>query len=519
MKKLLISFSILATTFGFSQTWSDDVATIFYNKCGQCHHNGGIAPFSLLTYNEAGPMASFIYSAVDTEQMPPWPPNNNYQQYAHDRALSSTEKTTVLNWINNGALEGNPANTPPPPVYQTGSLLGNGDLEVQIPTYMSKATASDDYVCFAIPSNLTTNKMVRAIEIVPGNPQIVHHALIYIDDNPNGSVTDTIGGDCQGPSSPTAKLLTGYTPGSTPMVLPSSSPLKLGFPMSSNSQIYIGMHYPEGSYGMYDSTKVIFHFYPDGEVGIRTLYTEMALENWSFNLPPEQITAVNDTYYVPINASIFSVFPHMHLLGKSMVVYGVEPNQDTVKLIDIPDWNFEWQDFYKLKYMQPVSIGTILHANAIFDNTSSNPNNPNNPPISVGAGLNTLDEMMIAFIQYTLYQNGDENYNMDSLLTLGIEELFANDKSNLFFTAFPNPFDNNINLYSNNVQIGDVVSVSVYDMNGKKVKDLLKNQSITENELHIVWDGTSETGSAHSGMYFVSINVNGNFLHQRIIKR
>lgn len=524
MKTLLLAISILVTTFGFSQTWSDDVATIFYNKCGQCHHNGGIAPFSLMTYNEVGPMASFIYNVVDTEEMPPWPPNNDYQQYSHDRSLSSNEKATVLNWINNGALEGNAANTPPPPVYQTGSILGNGDLEIQIPTYMSKAQGgNDDYACFAIPSNLPTDRHIKSIEIVPGNREIVHHALIYIDPT-SSCVTDTVGGDCGGPSSSNATLVMGYTPGSSPLTLPASSPLKLGMPMPANSQVVFAMHYPDGSYGQYDSTKVIFHFYPPGTTGIRDVTTAPVLQNWSFFLPANQITSVSAQYPnsggLPANFSILSVFPHMHLLGQSMKVFGLNAANDTVnQFIDIPEWDFHWQDFYFFKNIQKASTGTTLKVDAVYDNTSGNIHNPNNPPQAVVPGLNTTDEMCLVYAHYMLYLPGDENYNLDSLMALGFDELSLDDKDDLFFSAYPNPFDNSLNLYSNSVKVGDIVSVSIFDMNGKKVTDLIQNITLSEDELHIVWDGSSQEGSAHSGMYFVSINVNGEFLHQRIIKR
>ncbi len=525
MKSTLSLLFIGFCFMSFGQTWADDVATIVYNKCAQCHHTGGAGGFPLTTYAETNPLASMIQTAVSDDEMPPWPPNNDYQEYSHDRALSSIEKTTILDWIANGVQEGNPANTPPPPIFQTGAILGAGDLEVQIPTYMSKATSSsDDYVCFALPSNLATNRVIKSIEVIPGNPSIVHHCLVYIDANSSGSVTDTIGGDCQGPSSPTAKLVSGFTPGSTPTVLPSVTPLKLGYPMAANSQIYLGMHFPEGSYGEFDSTKVIFHFYPQGETGIRELATDILLQNWTFSLPPFVETAVSDIYPsaggLPIDYSLVNVFPHMHLIGKSIEVYGIKPNLDTLKLIDIPEWDFEWQDFYYYKNMQKAETGTILHADAIYDNTSSNPNNPNSPPITVGAGLNTADEMMVVFMSYLPYLPGDEDYNMDSLLNLSTAALLEEQFGPSQFSLYPNPFDNGVTIYSNNVSTGDVVSAYVYNSQGQIIKRLLKTETLDSDELHIIWDGKNESNQpASSGLYFVSVNVNGVMTQHRVIKK
>lgn len=520
MKQLFtLALALLSYATLHAQTWADDVASIVFDKCAKCHHTGGVAPFSLMTYQEVSSMSAMIETAVTGDVMPPWPPDNNYQQYAHDRSLTATEKSTLLNWITNGTVEGNPANTPPAPVFQTGSILGSGDLELQIPTYASHATISDDYVCFALPTSLPTNRTIKAIEVVPGDPSIVHHCLVYIDANSSGSVTDTVGGDCQGPSSPTAQLLAGYTPGSTPLVLPSVAPLKLGFPIQANSQVVLAMHYPEGSVGMVDSTKVIFHFYPQGETGIRSVFTEMALQNWTFSLPPEQITPVSDTYNVPIEVSILSVFPHMHLIGKSMEVYGIAPNSDTVKLIKIPDWDFEWQDFYKLKHMQHIVPGTVLHADAVFDNTSSNPTNPNSPPITVYAGLNTTDEMMLAFVQYLYYQAGDENYDVDSLLAMSTADILENAYEDQFFTVAPNPFNQSVTIYCDKLTPGDHLSLAIYDQQGRLVKPISINETATTNDYEYIWDGQNENGNiVKAGLYYISIIHNGHPSFQRIIK-
>ena len=152
---LLFVFSV---SFSFAQTWSGEVAEIFYNKCTKCHHQGGGAPFSLVDYSEASNMATSIYDAVYQGQMPPWPPSENSAEFLHDRSLEANEKSTILNWLTSGYPEGDASQTPPPPVYNEGSILGNGDLEVQIPTYASKAISEDDYVCFSLPTNLTENR-------------------------------------------------------------------------------------------------------------------------------------------------------------------------------------------------------------------------------------------------------------------------------------------------------------------------------------------------------------------------
>lgn len=520
MKKLLLLFVTAYSLNTQAQTWSDDVATIVYNKCSTCHHPGGIGPFSLMDYTETSAMQAAIYDVVANDQMPPWPPDNSYQQYSHNRSLSPSEKTTVLNWLVNGAQEGNAGNTPPPPIFNTGSILGSGDLEVKIPTYASKAQGGqDDYVCFSIPTNLTQNRVVRAMEIIPGNREIVHHALIYFDET-GTYPTDTIGGDCMGPQN--ATLMTGYTPGASPLIFPNGNGLKLGMTIPAGSNIVFGMHYPAGSYGMIDSTKVIFHFYPTTETGIREVYCDAPLQNWSLSLPPNQITNTTAHYPnsggLPVDISVLSVFPHMHLIGERMKAYGLTPSQDTIPFINVNHWDFHWQDFYFFKNIQKAPAGSTLHAEARYNNTTSNLHNPNNPPVWVYAGEGTTDEMMMVYCHYMMYQNGDENYNLEDLMNLGLSEVLSNEDNTI--QVGPNPFDASTTITINGLKNGDQISCSVYDYNGKLVRVLAKGELTPTTATTLEWNGTNQQGTTvRNGVYFVSIAVNGKpYAHQRLIK-
>jgi hypothetical protein len=518
MKKLVL-LSITFLSFGLNaQTWSDNVAQIFYNKCTMCHHTGGIAPNSMMTYAEASPMAATIAAYVSTDEMPPWPIDNTYNQYVHDRALSAADKTTIMDWVLGGALEGIAANTPPAPVYTTGSILGTGDLTVQIPTYMSKATASsDDYACFSIPSGLLANRTIKSVEIVPGNRAIVHHALIYLDAAAT-EVTDTVGGNCAGPSSTNTKLIAGYTPGASPMTLPTVSPMKLGIDIAAGSNVYFGMHYPAGTYGQFDSTKVIFHFYPLGTTGVRQVNADPIIKNWTFNLPPNQITNVSDqSTPLPANISVLSVFPHMHMVGKSIKAFGIKPNGDTLKLANIPQWDFHWQDFYFFKNIVFAPTGTVIKGEGVYDNTTANPENPNSPPITVTAGLNTSDEMFLVYFHYMLHQTGDENYDMEALMSASLGEQMVPDASPI--NIYPNPFTEGTNIVHPGVKSGDIVSVYVYDYQGKLIKKLVQTETSSADGFTATWDGTNDVNAAaRNGVYFVSINVNGQNSTKQLIK-
>jgi hypothetical protein len=517
MKRLLL-FLTLSSLLAFpvsSQTYSDDIAQIMYDNCSSCHHPGGIAPFSLMSYTDMQNYSGGIYDAIAQDRMPPWPPNENYTEFSHSRAMDENEKTMVLDWLSNGMPEGNPANTPAPPVYNSGSILGAGDLEVQMPTYMSKASsAQDDYVCFSIPSGLLENRKIKAMEVVPGNTQIVHHCLVYIDED-GTYVSDTTSGQCTGPT--TATLVGGYTPGSTPLILPSGTQLKLGMELPAGSNIVFAMHYPTGSYGEFDSTKVIFHFYDENETGIRDVIAAPVLQNWSFQLPPNELTAVEATNnQVPTDFSILSVFPHMHLLGRYIKSYALDPQQDTIRFIEIPDWDFHWQDFYIFKNLVKVPQNSTLRVDALFDNTVNNLHNPNDPPVMVYPGTNTADEMLLVYFHFLPYLPGDENYDLEEMMTLSLNEF--DNQSNPEFSIHPNPFNESLTISIEGTKVVNTFSAAVYDQQGKIVKTLTQGE-IFSGLKSIDWNGSNENGQkVKNGMYYISILLNGEAQHKKVIK-
>jgi hypothetical protein len=516
-----VLFTAILSCLGFltnAQTWSGEVAQIFYNKCAKCHHAGGISSTSLTTFTEVSPMVNAIATYVGTDKMPPWPPSNTYQQYQHNRALSTTDKTTILTWIGLGAPEGNSANTPPVPIFTVGAILGAGDLTVKMPKYMSKASAQgDDYACFSVPSGLLVDRKIKSVEIIPGNIGIVHHALIFLDPAAV-EVTDSSAGNCSAPANTTTKLITGYTPGATPMTLPTVAPLKLGMTMKAGSNVYFNMHYPNGSYGEFDSTKVIFHFYPEGETGVREVFADAILENWNFSLPANQIHTVTDSYPALTNdISILSVFPHQHLLGKSIKAFAILPGTlDTLKFANLTEWDFHWQDFYFFKNILFAPVGTIIKGTGTYDNTVNNPNNPNSPPITVYPGLNTSDEMFLVYFHYMLHQAGDESYDLDALMGTTLLEMSAQEKG--LISIAPNPSSNDTKI-SFDGKVGDNLTVYIYDTQGNVVNKLISNSPVSSNRVELNWNGTNETGSTvRKGVYFVSINLNGKFMTERIIR-
>jgi hypothetical protein len=522
MIKIYLSGLFLLLLIGSTQaqtpTWSDDIASLVYEKCGDCHHQGGLAPFALMTYQQAFGMRTAIQNAVVAKDMPPWPPNDDYQDYAHKRSLTQAQIDLIDDWVNGGAPEGNAANTPPQPTYNNGTFLGTPDMQLQIPTYASNATSgSDDYVCFSLPTGLATNKKIKAIEVVPGNPQIVHHCLVYADQN--GSTSTDTSGNCGGPT--TADLLAGYAPGEFPTIFPNGDGVKMGPNLNAGSKIVLAMHYPEGSQGMIDSTKVNIFFYDDTVTNVRPVSANPVLMDWQFCINANTTDMVSDQITIPSTMSLLSIFPHAHLLGQEFLIYGVKLNGDTIPLIHIPKWDFEWQGFYLFKNPIKIPVGTQLYGQATYDNTLNNPYNPNNPPQTICAGLNTSDEMFLTYFQYLPYQSGDEFLDLDSLTQpptqSGNPTAIENQSiGKNYLIAYPNPAKEVLKLEFY-VEEEAEVSMQIFDLQGRLVRQLKTGERL-EGLQRMQWDGRSDGGATlPNGLYLIYLKVGDQISTKKIM--
>ncbi len=397
--------------------WAEDISCLLYTHCTSCHNPNGIAPFSLMDYTDAYNLRFSIQYSVVNEIMPPWSADPNYVSFAHERVLSPEEIQMIDDWVNEGAPEGDPQLAPIPPTYNSSEQITSPDWVAQATTYTSQASNYDEYRCFAISNPFNTDKYITALEVVPGNIEIVHHVLIFKDNtntplnNDNGDGYSCFGGT----GSSGSDFIGGWTPGQGAINFPDG----MGIKLEAGETIVLQTHYPAGSAGQIDNgTKVNFSF-SDTPI-IREVFNDAvlnhftSLSNGPLNIPANTTQTFYADYTIPANVTVLSIYPHMHLIGRSINVYAVTPGGENIPLIDIPEWNFEWQNSYD--YRQPIYLpaGTTIFSEAFYDNTTNNPFNPNNPPQNVSAGEATTDEMMVVFFSYLPYLSGDENIIIDT---------------------------------------------------------------------------------------------------------
>lgn len=397
-----------ATSQAQSPTWHQDVSCIVFTHCTPCHHDGGAGHFSLMTYQEAYWWRNEMRAYTQARYMPPWPPDPSYRSLAHERVLSQAEIDLIAEWVDAGAPEGDPASALPLPQYTDAWAIADPDLTLVMPDFVIPSSTNDLYRCFVMPSGLLQDRFITAMEVVPGNRAMVHHVLVYQDLTGQAAQLDA-----QDPAPgytsfggigvPNPKLLGGWVPGSTPF----ETPTGMGIRLQAGADVVIQVHYPAtSSTGEVDSTRLNFRF--STQSGLRSLSVDPilyhfapVLQNGPLVIPPHQVRTFHQRYTVPAPVTITSIAPHAHLVCTSMRSFAVLPSGDTLPLIDIPHWDFAWQDFYRFRRPIHLPAGTQLHGYATYDNTENNPNNPNTPPLTVTLGEATTDEMMLFYFSYT----------------------------------------------------------------------------------------------------------------------
>jgi hypothetical protein len=468
---LAVFISAVQNAQAQAPAWSSDVASIIYDKCSSCHREGGIGPFTLMSYEDAVNHAGPIDVQVQAKLMPPWKPDPNYVHFKDERILTEAEINTITSWVSAGMPEGNPDEAPLPPVFSNGSQMEVIDETIQWPAWTISEN-TDQYRTFVIHTNYAEDVYLNQIEYLPGNGSVVHHMVLFFDptsDSWDLDQADPLPGYESfglGPVTYDAVLIGAWAPGSGVFEMPSN----FGIKIPAGADLALEIHYSPNSLGLVDSSVVNLKFSTAPDV--RPVYVDAPinhLDNFGNPLfiPANTVKSFSDKLYWGYgDLSLISVFPHMHLIGTEIHSWAVKSG-DTTKLISIPQWDFHWQGFYQYQKLVHIKNGSTFWGEATYDNTVNNPNNPSNPPQDVEAGEHTTDEMMIVFFAYTYYQTGDENIILDSTLISAVPPAAGNDEYGL--QVHPNPVGDLLNIKLNQFA-GEEVTFSLYNSSGATVK-------------------------------------------------
>jgi len=384
-------------------TFSDEVVRILQARCQTCHRAGEHAPFPLLTYRDAAERLDDIRDAVRGRVMPPWKPVPGFGDFVEPRRLPDAEMATLVRWIEAGAPEGDPAKLPPPRAFPSGWRLGPPDHVLEMAeAFTVPARASDVYRCFLIPTNFPEDRWVTKVEFAPGDRQLVHHILTYLDTGSAAADLDRAdpgpGYPCfGGPGFLPAGGLSGWAPGAPPRVTDEG----VGILLPKGATVVLQMHYDNNAAeSRTDRTRLALHF-ARGPIDKRQ--RSIAVLNRTFTIPPgARRHEVQGSWTARVDMHANMISPHMHLLGREMKVTATYPDGKVRPLIHIDDWDFNWQGGYVFRRPIPLPAGTRIDMVALFDNSAENTRQPSRPPRPVNWGEGTTDEMAIVFVGVTI---------------------------------------------------------------------------------------------------------------------
>lgn len=387
-----------------SVTFNKNVAPILQAHCQTCHHPGAIAPFSLITYDDAYARKDAIVYQTQNRTMPPWHVNSQRNDFKDDPSLSDAELATLRLWVESGAPEGDSQDLPAALTFSDGWSFGEPDLVLTMNEPMTPDFSRGDvYRCFVFPTNLSEDRFVSTVEVRPGSQAMVHHVLLFIDTSGKSDELDRAdpgpGYNCfGGPGFSFLWALGGWAPGSRARPLPEG----VGMYLPKKSNIVMQVHYSARSGKTEPDQSSIGLRFSTTPVQKRLL--SLPVINNRFRIPAGEsdykVTA--SVPFLPFDVHLLGITPHMHLLGKKMTVKATALGGEEIWLVDVPNWDFHWQGTYTYKEQIALKAPSRFDLAAYYDNSDGNPDNPNSPPLDVGWGENTTDEMCIAFVHFTL---------------------------------------------------------------------------------------------------------------------
>jgi len=368
-------------------TYGNQISRLIQNRCVHCHRDGEIAPFSLESYEDVVGWAEMILEVTQQRRMPPWHANPQFGHFSNDASLSDEELESIKQWVAAGAPPGNLEESPAPRQFSLGWQMGEPDLVVPMADepFQVPATGVIPYQYFVVDPGFTEDKWVSAAECRIGNRAVVHHIIVALQQQRRQQVHGV-----------QSEWITATAPGAQPLILPDGY-AKL---IPAGSKLVFQMHYTPNGTIQHDLSSVGFKFVDRQQV--RKVVGTREAVNRRFVIPPgaenHQVTA---QFRFDQDSLLLSLFPHMHLRGKSFRYVAKYPDGQEEILLDIPQYDFNWQNSYEFTEAKRLPAGTILHCIAHFDNSKNNFANPD-PSQAVRWGDQTWEEMMIGYFNMAL---------------------------------------------------------------------------------------------------------------------
>jgi peroxiredoxin len=409
----VVAKGAIAKPVNTTVTYYKDVLPILQNHCQECHRPNAVGPFVLMNYKQAVNWADDIKAYTQDKKMPPWKPVAGLP-FHNERSLAAEDIKTLASWVDGGTPAGDLKDAPKPKEFIDGWHLGKPDLIVTVPEeFTIGASGRDLFRCFVLQTNLDEDKYIIGVQVKPRNHRVVHHTLNFWDTTGRARKMEQ---DAKTSAKPTDQDhgpgyssamgvgfrggadkfggFGGWAPGQMPRFLPEGT----GYFLPKGADLIIQTHYHRDGKEEKDQLQVGLYF---AKKPIERRYQSLVVSGFGLL----QFIPAGKSDYTTIGSgsvnadcTLYSVMPHMHLLGTTTKVTMTPPNGEPQTLVRIDDWDYNWQETYWFKKPIDIKAGTKLEIEATFDNSDKNPNNPRNPPGIVRIGEETTNEMLFGFL-------------------------------------------------------------------------------------------------------------------------
>lgn len=372
-------------------TYTRDIAPILAQNCVQCHHDGGIAPWSMTDYNTVAGWSAMMKEVLLSKRMPPWKADPEVGEFTNSFALSDSNARKIVSWINAGVPAGS-GNDPlrSLPAFDRQWQGGKPDMVVELKEETIPASKLIPYRYQELPLNIAEDKWLRGVEIQPGNPKIVHHVVLTnTETNKQSPITNrkarpwtdnyiALGGGADQAT---------FFPENTGVFIPKGTKLTMQLHYTATGKIET------------DRTRIGLYFHDS--IPANEFYA-LSPSNVDFVIPPfGKNVKLSVADEITRDIKIHYVVPHMHYRGKSIKMKAILPDGTEKLMVSVPDYSFNWQWLYKLKEPLAVPKGSKIVVEGVYDNTYQNPLNPD-PTQELSYGIQSTDEMLIGFLNYTI---------------------------------------------------------------------------------------------------------------------
>lgn len=371
--------------------YSGEIAPIIVDHCSECHRQGGVGPFALDSYIMVLGWSPMIREVLLNKRMPPAQVDPYLGHSSAARYLSKQNLQSLIHWIDGGAPRGEGELDPLEQLQEPDNekwLLGEPDFIVTGPANEVPRTGVMDYVYDEVELPFDEDKWIRAVQYRAGDESVLHHLMTYVT-----APGEDFWGAEREQLSVARRFVEGYAPGKARAV---EFPAGTGVLIPQGHNLSMQFHYVTNGQSTVDVTEVGLYF--SDEQGLREKLTQavatrfvISANNHEF---PVQAEHVFDEAVV-----LIGVRARMNSRGKNMQFAVQYPNGSIEKIFSVPAYNYGWQPHYLLEQPLRLPPGSKVQAIGAFDNSISNPGNPD-PNKAVGFGLNSWDEMFTGYFTY-----------------------------------------------------------------------------------------------------------------------